>query len=97
MNENLLERRRELLKTRNYGISLGDTMKDLAGKYHVSTRALYYDWAKRTQWIEEVLDLKDPRAFLLELIANHEEIYRLASLEYLKADNSNAMIGTLRL
>lgn len=53
MNLNLLERRRELLKTRNYGVSLADAVKDLAKKYNVSTRVLYSDWQNRKKWIEE--------------------------------------------
>jgi hypothetical protein len=97
VNEKLLERRRELLKTRNYGVSLVDAVKNLSGKYHVSTRTIYYDWQHRKQWIEAVLDIQDPQAFFLELVANHKEIYRLAALEFLQADNSNARIGALRL
>ncbi len=46
MNTNILEKRQELLKTRNYGVSLVNAVKDLASKYHVSERALYYDWNK---------------------------------------------------
>ena len=97
MNLKLLERRRELLKTRNYGVSLADAVKDLSLKYQVSTQELYYDWQHRKNWIEEVLDIKDSRTFFLELVANHKEIYRLASLEYLKGDKSAAKIGALRL
>lgn len=41
MNLDLLERRRKLLKTLNYGVSLVDAVKDLAKKYGVSTRAIY--------------------------------------------------------
>ena len=97
MNLNLLEIRRELLKTRNYGISLVDAVKDLSSKYHVSSRSIYSDWQNRKNWIEDVLDIKDSGAFFLELVANHKEIYRLASMEFLQADNSNARIGSLRL
>lgn len=48
-------------------------------------------------WIGEVLDIVDGGPFFLELVASHREIYRLASMEFLQADNSNARIGALRL
>jgi hypothetical protein len=94
---NLLERRQKLLKMRSMGVSLAEAVKDLSERYDVSTRTVYYDWRNRKKWIEAVLGIEDPEAFFLDLVANHGEIYRLASLEYLKGDNSAARIGALRL
>ena len=47
--------------------------------------------------MEGFLDIEDGETFFLELVANHKEIYRLSSLEYLQADNSNARIRRIRL
>jgi hypothetical protein len=94
---NLLERRQKLLKMRSMGVSLAEAVKDLAERFDVSTRAVYYDWRDRKKWIEVVLGIEDPETFFLDLVANHGELYRLASLEYLKGDNSAARIGALRL
>jgi hypothetical protein len=58
---------------------------------------VYQDWATRKQWLPLVLEIQDPEAFFYDILAQHREIYRLASLEYLKGDNSAARIGALRL
>lgn len=97
MSLKLVERRQNLLNLRSRGISLSQAVKELAERYGVSPRQLYYDWKSRGQWMEEMLDVKDKDTFLLDLVSNHKEIYRLASLEYLKAENENARIGALRL
>ncbi len=97
MNSQLIKRRRELLKQRSLGLSLSDVVKDLATKYGVSLRTVYYDWQHRKQWMEDLLDIEDPETLFLELIATHQEIKRYTVKEYLIGDNSNARIGALRL
>ena len=92
-----LTRRKELLKNRNLGVSLTDSVKILSRKFGVSERCVYQDWANRKQWLPLVLDIDDPRKFFLDILSQHREIYRLASLEYLKGDNSAARVGALRL
>ena len=97
MNVNLLKRRQKMLELRGKGVSLADTVKFLAEEFEVTRRTLYYDWKNRKAWLQTFLEIGDPETFFLDLVANHREIYRLASLEYLKGDNSNAKIGALRL
>jgi hypothetical protein len=58
---------------------------------------LYKDWRRRKEWLEQLLDIKDPTVFFLDLMANHMEIYQFTVREYLQGDNSNARIGGLRL
>ena len=97
MSTDLVERRRNLLKLRSLGLSLPEVVKELSTQYHVSARIIYYDWARRKDWIEGVLGTKDPAAFFLEILSNHRELYRLTSLEYLKTEQDTARIGALRL
>ena len=97
MKANLIERRQKMVKLRASGLSLTKVIKDLAAECEVTTRALYYDWKHRKTWLKTILELKDPETFFLDLLSKHKEISRLAMLEYLQADNSNAKIGALRL
>ena len=86
-----------MVKRRAVGISLVEVVKELATEYQVSQRALYHDWMIRKKWLKTLLEIGDPETFFLDLVSSHREIYRWASLEYLKGDNSNARIGALRL
>ena len=86
-----------MVKRRAVGISLAEVVKELATEYQVSQRALYHDWMIRKKWLKILLEIGDPETFFLDLVSSHKEIYRWASLEYLKGDNSNARIGALRL
>jgi len=97
MSLKVVERRQKLLSLRSRGLSLPEAVKELSTQYGVTTRNIYYDWSRRKTWMEGILDLKDKDVLLLDVIANHKEIYRLASLEYLKAKSENARIGALRL
>jgi hypothetical protein len=93
----ILERRRDMVKHHNAGISLADSVQLLASKYGNTTSTLYADWSKRRQWLKVLLSIDDPETFWLDVIATHRDLQRLATLEYLKGDNSNAKIGALRL
>jgi hypothetical protein len=97
MQLKLLERRRELIKNKNLGFSLSDVVTALASKYDVTEQAIYNDYRRRKTWLPFLLEIDDPQGFFYDLLAQHREIYRLCSLEFLKADNSNAKIGALRL
>ena len=97
MRMDLLERRQKMVKRRAVGVSLAEVVKELALEYQVSHRALYHDWMIRKKWLKTLLEIGDPETFFLDLVSSHREIYRWASLEYLKGDNSNARIGALRL
>jgi len=97
MRTNLLERRSEMIKLRSSGLPLSTTVNDLAEKYEVTSRAVYKDWQNRKAWLKTILELKDPETFFLDLLARHEEIYKKAVFEHLKADNSNARVGALNL
>jgi transcriptional antiterminator len=93
----LLERRRELVKELSLGAPLVAVVKVLAQKFGVTTRTIRYDYAKRKHWLPILLEISDPHTFFMDLLADHKELKRLSTLEFLQADNSNAKIGALRL
>jgi hypothetical protein len=92
-----IERRRELIKQRNLGVSLTDAVTILAQKYSVSTRCVYRDWQNRKAWLPALLGIRDPQAFFYDIVSQHQELKRFAALEYLKCKSENARIGALRL
>ena len=79
------------------GNSLTDTVKTLAKKYNLTTRALYRDYEVRKQWIPYLLGMQDNETFLQQYFFNHQRFMEMAVKEYLQADNSNARVGALRL
>lgn len=97
MMETLLERRQEMLRLKATGLSLAKIINDLSQKYEITVRGLYLDWGNRKRWIKAILSLEDPETFFLDVLATQKQIYKHAFLEYLKADNSSAKIGALRL
>jgi len=67
-------------------------------KYNVSERQIYYDWRNRKKWLPTLLSIEDPHSFFLDIISKHDELRKLAVLEFLKTPpGSTARIGTLRL
>ena len=97
MNENILKRRSEMVTLRSKGLSLLEVVKDLHVKYDLSKSWLYQDWKDRQRWLPMVLDLKDLNVVYWDLVACHQEIKRLAFLQYYKADNSSSAVGALNL
>ena len=97
MRANLLERRLKMLKLNSMALPLVDVVKTLSDEYDVTKQALYHDWKKRGEWQTEIFDLDDLKQLCLDIYANHREIYRMASREYLTGDNSSARVGALNL
>jgi len=98
LREQLLLRRAELVKLKSIGSQLHDIVKSLAVKYGVSERQIYHDWKQRKKWLPTLLSIEDPHSFFLDIISKHDELRKLAVLEFLKAPpGSTARIGALRL
>ena len=47
--------------------------------------------------MKTIMGLRDPETFFLDVTSSHMEIYKMTVVEYLRADNSNARVGALRL
>ena len=97
MSLKVVERRQKLLSLHSRGLTLQEVVKQLSSEYGVTARAVYYDWSRRRDWMEGLLDLKDKDALLLDVVANHKELYRLANFEYRRSQTDAARIGALRL
>lgn len=97
MKLTLLERRRKLVKELNLGSPLSEVVTALAASYGVSKQSIYNDYRRRKTWLPLLLEIDDPQAFFYDLLAKHKELYRMSSLEFLKADNSSARVGWGRL
>lgn len=67
-------------------------MKQLSADFHVSERAVQYDFQKRSEW-----QRYDDADLLLTIINRCEQIYRRASVELYKTDNPSAQIGWSRV
>ena len=93
----LLERRQEIRRLRGKGLPLNVIVNDLAPKYEVTPRAIYKDWKNRKHRIKALLSLGDPDAVFLDIVSRHNEIFRIAMVEYLSADNSSAKVGAIKL
>ena len=97
MNENIVKRRQEMVKRRSMGTSLQVVVKELHEEYGVSKTRLYEDYRCRHKWIPYIMDIKDANLAYWDIMASHQQVKDWAILQYLKADNSSAAIGALRL
>ncbi|GAF76748.1 unnamed protein product, partial [marine sediment metagenome] len=54
-------------------------------------------YQNRKAWLPAVMQIKDANIVYWDLVSYHNELRRMVVREYMKADNSNAAIGALRL
>ena len=97
MKSELLERRSKMLELRAKGWELSDIVSHLAREHECSKQIIYRDWVRRKHWMPKLLELDDRDRLYLDILADHKEISRLATLEFLQGDNSSARVGALRL
>jgi hypothetical protein len=86
-----------MLKLNAQAFPLNMIVNQLSDEYEVSKQAVYKDWRNRASWQTQLLELGDLSQLCRDLYATHKEIYRMAALEFLRGDNSNARVGALRL
>jgi hypothetical protein len=97
LNPHLLNRRKELVQALVRGDALTNIIGDLSEKYHVSRNALYKDYQRRANWMPSILAIDNREAFYMDLLAIHQDIFRLYRIQYFSADNTSAAVGCLRL
>ena len=81
MND-ILERRLEFLKLEAKGFTLCEIVKILSEKYHTSERNIYYDAETRDSWQPVLTQLFDLNKARLMVINRYDFLYRLASLHF---------------
>lgn len=94
---NINDRRLELLKMEGIGASPNDIVKELAGKYHVSERQIYYDFESRSVWQPKLLQLKDPDRIMQKIVNRYEFLYRKASFMFLTINHPNVQFAYMKL
>ena len=97
MYEELVERRRKMVRKRAKGLPLNIVVNQLSKEYSRTKQALYKDWRNRKTWIKDILELGDSETVFFDFYARHEEIYQMTVMVYYQADNSSAKVGALRL
>jgi hypothetical protein len=87
LNE-VVERRLEFLKLEAKGFSLCEIVKILSEKYQTSERNLYYDAETRDTWQPVLTQLFDLDKARLMVINRYDYLYRMASLHFQTASES---------
>lgn len=92
----LLERRKEMIKLRSQGVPLKEIVPDFTRKYQVSSEAIYIDWQKREQWIQQVVRLQDP-SLIDEMLEGLKQVIPRAWFLYTTTQNDSIKIAALKL
>lgn len=90
------ERRRELLRRRWNGESMTNIVESLADRYGVSEDTVWKDWTNRSDWIGVVFGLSDTEAVVQEALAQkrnvRERLMRLAR----RSEDENELNAAIR-
>ena len=86
-----LERRLELLRLEGNGLTRPEIVEELTQKFGCSKDTVWYDLRTKPRWQPVITEIKQA---LLTIINRHEQLYRKASLAYMKAgDNKEKMLA----
>lgn len=94
MKQEVLERRLDLLKLEGNGLLPAEIVKELSVKYNKTERNIYYDFETKHKWQPQLEQLEKA---LLTVINRHDQLYRKASLNYIKAENQKQKLYALNL
>jgi hypothetical protein len=89
-----LERRLELLRQEGNGLTRPELVADLTAKFGCSKDTVWYDLRTKPQWQPAITEIKQA---LLTIVNRHEQLYRKASLAYLKAGNNKEKMLAVNL
>jgi len=81
MRETTLERRLDLLKLEGNGLLRPEIVKELSVRFKVTKNTLWYDFRTKHKWQPFIQELK---TVYLRIINRHDQLYRKASLEYMR-------------
>jgi hypothetical protein len=94
MQQRTLERRLELLKLEGNGLSPIEIVQDLSVKFGCVRGTIYNDFATKPHWQPLIMEVKQA---LHTIVNRHEQLYRKASLAYMKAENNPQKIAAINL
>jgi len=95
-DEEVDERRREMLRRRWRGEEMGDIVTSLSDRYDVTRSALWKDWAKRDKWIARVFSLEDAEAVVVEALAQKQDVRNELMRVARRAEDQNEVNAAIR-
>ncbi|MDR0493072.1 MAG: hypothetical protein LBH74_05490 [Nitrososphaerota archaeon] len=93
----VLERRLDFLKLEALGFSLCEIVKQLSEKYQTSQRNIYYDAENRNTWQPVLTQLFDLDKARFVVTNRYEYLYRLASLHFQTASETQKPVYLARM
>ena len=94
MQQRTLERRLELLKLEGNGLLRPEIVQDLSVKFGCVRGTIYNDFATKPHWQPFLMEIKKAQ---LTIINRNEQLFRKASLAYMKAENNAQKIAAINL
>lgn len=92
-----VRRRLDLLKMEGMGFSKPEIVTELAQKHSCSQRTLYRDFQSRGKWQPVLQDVEDQKLTLMKTVNCLEQLYRKASVKFLKTSNESVQLGCLKV
>jgi hypothetical protein len=71
--EEMFERRMDMLFLDRLGIKPKDWIREIAFKYKTSTEAVKRDWSRRKTWMRQALKIEDAEALALDILYDYEK------------------------
>ena len=97
MNDQLIDRRREMFSYHRDGLKVCEWASLVASKYNVSEEAVKRDWSRRRNWISCFFKFDDPIAMAKKLIADNEILMLDATNVYMQAEAPRIQLQLLWL
>lgn len=95
--ENLIDRRIDMLYLTRLGIKPKDWIEEIAFKYGSTPEAVKRDWGNRKKWMKQILKISDAEGLALDLLFDYEMAVIDAYKLYAKAEDVNSKIQALWL
>ena len=96
MRGNMLKRRTQFLNAICKGTPLKETVEQFSEDYGVAAKTLYNDWAKRSEWLPQVVQVQDSSGFF-EMYQGLKEVLRCSWLLQITSANESVRIAALKL
>ena len=94
MQQRTLERRLELLKMEGNGLFRPEIVQDLSVKFGCVRGTIYNDFATKPHWQPLLLEIEKAQHIIIN---RNEQLFRKASLAYMKAENNAQRIAAINL
>ena len=93
--EEIFDRRMDMLFLDRLGVKPKDWVEEIAFKYKTTPEAVRRDWSRRKTWMRQILKIKDAEALALDILYDYEKALQDAYRLYHDADEIPAKIHAL--